>query len=98
MKVNFKEVRVEVKFGEPETMDTRQVVGNTINARTADIGLADLAREIYYSEEPVEVPERYRSAIVAIIREAGNIIAAGKKAIIAALTPEAEEKEEKTNP
>lgn len=35
MKVNFKEMPVEVKFEEPEVMDVRHTVGNTINRSTS---------------------------------------------------------------
>lgn len=87
MKVNFKAMPVEVKFGEPEVMDVRHTVGNTINRSTSDIGLADLARQIYYDDGPVEIPEVYRPVIIAIITDADNILGAGKKAIIGALTP-----------
>lgn len=87
MKVNFKAMPVEVKFGEPEVMDVRHTVGNTINRSTSEIGLADLARRIYYDEDPVEIPEVYLPVIIAIITDADNILGAGKKAIIGALTP-----------
>ncbi len=87
MKVNFKAMPVEVKFGEPEVMDVRHTVGNTINRSTSEIGLADLARQIYYDDDPVEIPEVYRPVIIAIITDADNILGAGKKAIIGALTP-----------
>lgn len=78
---------VEVKFGEPEVMDVRHTVGNTINRSTSEIGLADLARRIYYDDDPVEIPEVYLPVIIAIITDADNILGAGKKAIIGALTP-----------
>lgn len=78
---------VEVKFGEPEVMDVRHTVGNTINRSTSEIGLADLARQIYYDDDPVEIPEVYLPVIIAIITDADNILGAGKKAIIGALTP-----------
>ena len=68
MKVNFKAMPVEVKFGEPEVMDVRHTVGNTINRSTSEIGLADLARQIYYDDDPVEIPEVYRPVIKPLSR------------------------------
>ena len=87
MKVNFKAMPVEVKFGEPEVMDVRHTVCNTINLSTSDIDLADLALQIYYDDGPFNIPEVYRPVIIAIITDADNILGAGKKAIIGALTP-----------
>ena len=57
--IDFKNVPVELRIGEPEPTDVRRSVGNAINRNTSDIGLADFARKVFYSEEPVEIPTEY---------------------------------------
>ena len=46
-----------------------------------DIGFEELAREIYYSEGEVEVPERYRQALTEVVKQT-SLIAAIKREII----------------
>lgn len=60
LKVDFGKVSVQLSFeGEPEIMDVRKGLGNAIRATTGDIAMNDFAREIYYSEGAIEVPEEY---------------------------------------
>lgn len=60
LKVDFGKVSVQLSFeGEPEIMDVRKGLGNAIRAATGDIAMNDFAREIYYSEGAIEVPEEY---------------------------------------
>lgn len=69
VRVDFSKVAVQVTFeGEPHVVDYRKDLGNTIRANTGDIGLDELAREIYFSEGPVEIPEQYVEAILSIVR------------------------------
>ncbi len=84
-KIDFSKVMVEFKFGEPEPTDIRQMLGNNINQRTGDIALADLARKIYYSDGPVEVPDEFVEPITAIVHNSGWI-APAKTAIITLLS------------
>lgn len=79
--IDFSKVLVEYRIGEPEEMDVRRSVANEINQHTADIGLADFARKIYYSKEPVEIPEEYVDKIVLIVTHSSTIIAAAKTAV-----------------
>ena len=66
-KVNFKELSIQLTFeGQPVVMDVRKTVGNTIRQNTADIGLDELARTIYFSEGEVEIPDEYIPAILRI--------------------------------
>ena len=66
-KVNFKEMSIQLTFeGQPVVMDVRKTVGNTIRQNTADIGLDELARTIYFSEGEVEIPDEYIPAILRI--------------------------------
>lgn len=66
-KVNFKELSVQLTFeGQPVVLDVRKAVGNTIRQNTADIGLDELARTIYFSEGAIEIPDEYIPAILRI--------------------------------
>ena len=83
MKLNFKQIEVEVMFGEFMTIDISKEVGNYIHANTPDIGLDDVAREIYYSEGEVEVSGEYAQAIKMIVEEARcPLVASVKRAIL----------------
>lgn len=67
MKVDFKKIMVEINFeGDLVEVDTRKELANALYQTTSDIGLADFAREIYYSEEAIEVPEEYIKPILNI--------------------------------
>lgn len=66
-KVNFKELSIQLTFeGQPVVLDVRKTVGNTIRQNTADIGLDELARTIYFSEGAIEIPDEYIPAILRI--------------------------------
>ncbi|MCF2583382.1 hypothetical protein [Bacteroides caecigallinarum] len=67
MKVDFKKIMVEINFeGDLVEVDTRKELANALYQTTSDIGLADFAREIYYSDGEVEVPEEYIEPILNI--------------------------------
>lgn len=80
--IDFSTIPVEPRIDEPEPVDMRRSLGNTINRNTADIGLSDFAREIYYSEVSIEIPEEYVQPIIAIVTRAENLLAPAKKAVI----------------
>lgn len=66
-KVDFSKLRIQLTFeGQPVQLDVRKTVGNTIRQNTADIGLDELARTIYFSEGEVEIPDEYIPAILRI--------------------------------
>ena len=66
-KVDFKRLMVEINFeGDLVEVDTRKELANAIYQTTNDLGLADFAREIYYSDGEVEVPEEYIKPILNI--------------------------------
>lgn len=89
MKVNFKELSVEVNFDVFKPLDISKDLGNFIHVNTPDIGLDDVAREIYHSKGDIEIPEEYIPMILDLIKNNQcPLVAAVKKAIINELTKE----------
>lgn len=67
MKVNFKSVKVQMTFeGEAISIDLRKELGNAIRRNTADIGMDETARQIYFSDEEIEIPNEHANDIIAI--------------------------------
>lgn len=80
--IDFSKIPVELRFGEMTETDMRRSVGNAINRNTSDIGLADFARKIFYSEEPVEIPAAYAEEITRIVTRDEYLLAPGKVAVL----------------
>lgn len=71
---DFTRLDVEVEFGRHEAMDFSKEVANEIHVGTADIGVDDIARKIYY-EGKAEIPDpKVRQEIVAIIMLSKKIV------------------------
>lgn len=72
MKINFKNLEAQTSFaGDKRTFDITKTLGNEMMYNSSillDIGFEDLAKEIYYSSEAVEIPERYAEAVKAVVR------------------------------
>lgn len=85
MKVNFKAIEVQTSFeGDKQVFDVAKRLGNEMMYNSSillDIGFEELAKEIYYSDGEVEVPERYHQAIIAVVK-ASPFIAAIKREVI----------------
>lgn len=80
MKVDFKNLIVEVNIeGDTMAVDIRHEIGNAIYQTTNDIGFADFAKEIYYSDGEVEVPDEYRDRILTVSK---NFTVPVQKALI----------------
>lgn len=89
MKANFKKLGVEVSFDNFKEWDVAKDLGNFIHANTSDIGLDDVARDIYHSEGEMDIPEAYAKEIIGIVSSKEcRFFAAIKKAIIKELTTE----------
>lgn len=84
-KINFKALEVEISFeGDTQTFDVAKTVGNMMmynGSLLLDIGFEDLAREIYYSDGEVEIPEQYAAAIKEVVKQS-PLIAAVKRKIL----------------
>ena len=79
MKINFKRIEAQTSFeGGKQTFDAAETVGNEI---LLDIGFEELAKEIYYSKDEVEIPERYCKALELVVKNS-RLIAAVKREII----------------
>jgi hypothetical protein len=89
MKVNFKQILVEVTFGEYKELDIAKKVGNFIHVNTNDISLDDVARAIYYSEGEIEIDNDSATMIAMLIEDRNCTFLAGvKKAILKQLKTE----------
>ena len=87
MKANFKKIQAEINFGEFKEVDLAKELANFIHNNTTDIGLDDVAREIYYSEGEVEISTEHTNAIKAMVgSKECPFFVAFKKAIIKQLT------------
>ena len=91
MKINFKRIEAQTSFkGGKQTFDTAETVGNEMmynGSILLDIGFEELAKQIYYSSEAVEVPERYCKAMELVVKNS-LLIAAVKREIINQLNKE----------
>lgn len=89
-KIDFTKIEIVSSFEDEAAGKTRPVniakpLGNIMKFSgnvLLDIGWEDLAREIYYSEGPVQVKDEYAPAIVSIVEGHPGINAATKRAII----------------
>ena len=85
MKINFKKIEAQTSFeGGRQTFDAAETVGNEMmynGSILLDIGFEDLAKSIYYSEDAVEIPERYSKALELVVKNS-RLIAAVKREII----------------
>lgn len=83
MKVNFKHIQVEVEFDVFKELDITKGLGNYLHVNTSDIGLDDVARDIYHSEGEIEIPQEYVADIIAMVsHNKCALLAAVKRAIV----------------
>lgn len=73
MKINFKKYIVPINFeGQTASVDLTKTIGNAMmfnGSILLDIGFEDLAKEIYYSKDEIEIPEQYKEPISKIVKE-----------------------------
>ena len=86
VKVNFKQLMVEIEFGHLEPMDVCKPLGNCIHRGTPDIAVDDLAKDIYYSKGEIEIPSEMVEHIKDIVGKS-NLLAFVKKAVLLELEP-----------
>lgn len=92
MKINFKKIEAQTSFeGSKQTFNIAETLGNEMMYNSSillDIGFEDLAKEIYYADGEVEIPERYRKAIESVVRNS-SFLAAIKREVINQLKTDA---------
>lgn len=68
--MDFGKVMIQHTFeGEMVAVDMRKQLGNKIHQTTGDIGFDDFARQIYFSEGEIEVPEEYVEPLKQLVKE-----------------------------
>lgn len=85
MKINFSQLEVQVSFdGSKKTFNVAKELGNDMMYNSSvicDIGFEELARQIYFSDGDVEIPQEYVRPLLQVIMER-NYIAGIKRHII----------------
>ena len=85
MKVYFTKIEVQVSFdGTRKTFNIAQNVGNDMmynGSVIQDIGFEELARQIYFSDGEVEIPQQYMTPLAQVIMDS-NYIAAIKRYLL----------------
>lgn len=76
--------------GEPEVMDLRKIVGNTVWRETADIATSDVGRDIYLSDGEMDIRDDMVREIGLIVSRS-TLIAPVKRALGKLLTPKNED-------
>ena len=83
--VDFSKVMVQHTFeGEKIAVDLRKQLGNKIHQTTGDIGFDDFARQIYFSEGEIEVPDEYIDPLKQVVKD--NFLASVQRALNELLT------------
>lgn len=78
--IDFSKVMVQHTFeGEKIAVDLRKQLGNKIHQTTGDIGFDDFARQIYFSEGEIEVPDEYMDPLKQVVKD--NFLASVQRAI-----------------
>ena len=74
---DFTKVRIEVEIDVFQEVDAAKQIGNVIHQNTTDIGIDDIAREIYHKGK-VELSKQEAQQIKQILLEAPIIVGAKK--------------------
>ena len=78
---DFTQVEMEVSFDEKLKVDISKTLGNVIHQNTGDLGLDEIARNIY-KEGKADIPVMYIPAIVEILKMPHSLMAAGGKVAV----------------
>lgn len=82
MMIDFAHLVVEEEFGKFVTVDASHDVGNVIHQNTADIGVDDFARKVYYSKKAVELQPHMIAEVRDIIQKNKKLVVYVKRAIL----------------
>ncbi len=67
MKINFKEIRVKPLMGNEQVLDISKHFGNFLYINTADLGMLEIAQQIY-KNGIAEINEEMKEELLAILR------------------------------
>lgn len=78
-KIDFTRLEVQVSFdGTKRVLNIAKILGNDMmynGTVICDIGFEELARKIYFSDGPVEVPHQYITPILQVVNQCQYIAA-----------------------
>ena len=78
-KIDFTKMEVQVSFdGTKRVFDIAKTLGNDMMYKGSvicDIGFEELARTIYFSDGPVEVPDKYIGPMLQVVNQCQYIAA-----------------------
>lgn len=66
--LNFKELNVEVGIDQYQKHDLRKEIGNALHRASESVPMSDLARNIYYSEGDIEIPDEEFDEMMKLIK------------------------------
>nr|DAS57026.1 MAG TPA: hypothetical protein [Caudoviricetes sp.] len=66
--VNFKELNVEVGIDQYQNHDLRKEIGNTLHRASESVPMSELARNIYYSEGDIKIPDEEFDEMMKLIK------------------------------
>ena len=84
-KIDFTKINAQVSFnGDTQVFNVAKALGNSMKytgSVVGDIGFDKLAETIYFSNEPVEIPQEYVASLAKVISEM-PLIAAVKRELL----------------
>lgn len=83
--IDFTNLKAQVSFnGDTQVFNVAKALGNSMKytgSVVGDIGFDKLAETIYFSKEPVEIPQEYVASLTKVINEM-PLIAAVKRELL----------------
>ena len=87
VRINFKELNVEIGVDQFDLQDWREAIGNALHRASESVPMSELARKIYYSEGPIDISEEDFKTMLALL---GTVL---KRYLVAAVAKAGEESE-----
>lgn len=66
--LNFKELNIEVGIDQYQKHDLRKEIGNALHRASESVPMSYLARNIYYSEGDIEIPDEEFDEMMKLIK------------------------------
>jgi len=87
VRINLKELNVEIGVDQFELQDWREAIGNALHRASESVPMSELARKIYYSEGPIDISEEDFKTMLALL---GTVL---KRYLVTAVAKSGEELE-----